>query len=443
MRHVTTIFIVLVVAAGGVAYGVLAGNRGWFPAALLTGDAPRDPSDAPAAKPKPRDLRGLAYLQGYEKATDGAKTGAVTRGEPFVGLNLVVSAHAPEIFLMDMDGRAVHKWWKPYDAIDNWHWGEKFDPEWPPKGHWATGYFRRAYVDENGDILAMYGDCGLIKMDAKSNVIWAYKERCHHEITYDDKGRLAVMTRDFKERDIRMPYLASPSIEKGKPLYEEFIDFLDPKTGKLLERVSLLECVENSIYATMLHHIRRPKDIFHANSIEWVDGRHVAEFPMFERGLFLISLRDIDTIALFDLENRTVRWAQTGPWHVQHEPTILADGRMMVFDNRGRVTDRGLRSRVIEMDVRTQKILWAYEGTPEHDFHSGVCGAAYRLPNDNTLIVSSTEGKVVEVNRDGQIVWEWNSPYRTGEKKDVIPTLHDVRRIDPESLDFAFNQKAE
>ena len=46
-------------------------------------------------------------------------------------------------------------------------------------------------------------------------------------------------------------------------------------------------------------------------------------------------------------------------------------------------------------------------------FFSAVQGAAQALPNGNVLVTESTKGRVFEVTRDGEIVWEFWNPDRT------------------------------
>ena len=73
-------------------------------------------SDAEQAERE--QLAAIGYLEGTQAAH--AREG-VTRYDPersAGGLNLYVSAHAPEALLMDMEGREVHRWVRP--SADIW-----------------------------------------------------------------------------------------------------------------------------------------------------------------------------------------------------------------------------------------------------------------------------------------------------------------------------------
>src|SRR5260370_508482 len=52
----------------------------------------------------------------------------------------------------------------------------------------------------------------------------------------------------------------------------------------------------------------------------------------------------------------------------QHDPDILPNGHILVYDNLGGMVDGDRpegRSRILEIDPMTQKIVWKYEGGPE------------------------------------------------------------------------------
>jgi hypothetical protein len=51
------------------------------------------------------------------------------------------------------------------------------------------------------------------------------------------------------------------------------------------------------------------------------------------------------------------------------------------------------------------------------------------LPNGNTLITESDNGRAFEVTREGEIVWEFLSPHRAGEDGEFVATLPEVIRL--------------
>lgn len=329
------------------------------------------------------------------------------------GVNLVLSAHGPEASLRDMKGQVLHTW--RYDFLDVWPEPLRFY-EWSP--HKTT--WRRVHVFPNGDLLAIFEGIGMIKLDKDSNLLWAHKGRCHHDMFVAEDGTITTLSRDT----IRVPGLEGP-------ILEDFVLVLSAE-GEPLREVSLIDAFRNSQYAELLRTVPPMADIFHTNTVEVLDGRLAERIPAFAAGNVLVSVRNIDTIAVVDLRVPRVEWALTGMWHLQHQPTVLDDGHMLLFDNLG----HDGASKVIEFDPLTQEIVWSYANSPETPFDSPHSGSCQRLPNGNTLITESVSGRAFEVTRAGEIVWELVNPHRAGEADELVAVLFEVLRFDWNAFRF-------
>jgi len=66
---------------------------------------------------------------------------------------------------------------------------------------------------------------------------------------------------------------------------------------------------------------------------------------------------------------------------------------------------------VIELDPRTHKTVWEYRAKPAYTFFSPHISGAQRLPTGNTLICEGQWGRLFEVTPEGDIVWEYVSPF--------------------------------
>ena len=123
-----------------------------------------------------------------------------------------------------------------------------------------------------------------------------------------------------------------------------------------------------------------------------------------------------------------------GQHHTHMIPRGLpGEGNILVFDNGGWAgygapnpgskdgTSNALRdySRVIEFDPTTLRIVWecrpaslgyAQPFIADH-FYSPYISSAQRLPNGNTLITEGSDGRLLEVTPDFEVVWEYISPY--------------------------------
>jgi len=171
-------------------------------------------------------------------------------------------------------------------------------------------------------------------------------------------------------------------------------------------------------------------DIFHTNTLEIFDGRHADQSPFFRKGNALISSREMSTIAIVDIDKEKVICAMDGNWSRQHDPTLLKNGNIMLFDN---IHKEGA-SRILEFNPLNKKKHWVYRAKPQTTFYSSSCGTNQRFPNGNTLITESDNGRAFEVTSRKQIVWEFYNPHRAGTDNELVATLFEVKRIDPEYI---------
>jgi hypothetical protein len=352
------------------------------------------------------------------------------------GLTLYTTGHGQKAYLIDMDGRVVHEWGVPYSEL----WDRSAAAKQPqPDTH---VYIEKAVLYPNGDLLAVYvavGDTpwgyGLVKMDRDSRVIWKYLRHAHHDVDVAPDGRIYALTQEIGQDDIKQyAHLKAPRID-------DFVVVLSPE-GQELRKIRVIDVLLRSPYARLLDMVpwyieKGAGDYLHTNSIELLDGTGAQKLPAATAGRVLLSFREINTIAILDLEKEEIVWATRGPWLRQHDPDLLADGDILLFDNQGNVGPGGI-SRVIEVDPATQQIVWSYAGTPERPFESEVRSSQERLANGNTLITESDGGRLFEVTPAGEIVWNFVNPVRGKREEDgqaVIPIVSWAERIDPTTLD--------
>ncbi|KQC15390.1 MAG: hypothetical protein APR56_01345 [Methanosaeta sp. SDB] len=217
-------------------------------------------------------------------------------------------------------------------------------------------------------------------------------------------------------------------------IIDNFITVLTPD-GKTRMEFSIFDAIVSSDYWPLFQGktFADPNgDILHTNTIERIKAGPWNGFAPFQEGRILVSFRHLHAIAVIDPDLKKVIWAASGMWAYQHQPTILENGNILIFDNQ----EKGRMSRVIEFDPATQEIAWIYRGTEENGFFSEVLGSQQRLPNGNTLITESCDGRAFEVTPDGEVVWEYVNPRQAGEQGDLVGIIYEVLRLDPDNLDF-------
>ena len=145
-------------------------------------------------------------------------------------------------------------------------------------------------------------------------------------------------------------------------------------------------------------------------SSEWTHGNTVAEM---DDGNILVSFRNISTVGIIDRTSGKLIW-KLGPPPLaqQHDPSPLSNGNILIFDNGTHRVDHPVPcSRVIEVDPLSKQIVWSYQEKIPYSFFSPYISGAQRLENGNTLICEGNFGRIFEVNPEGNLVWEYISPY--------------------------------
>jgi hypothetical protein len=147
-----------------------------------------------------------------------------------------------------------------------------------------------------------------------------------------------------------------------------------------------------------------PCDVMHTNTLELVGGQPTRWSG---RSDTLICLRELNAIAAIDLSMGNVAWSW-GPGELSgpHQPSLLPDGKVLVFDNGVRTK----RTRIIVVDPSTQEIVWSWSADPPESFYCPLAGGCEQLPDGNLLVTNSTAGSAFEISMNGDIVWQMKLP---------------------------------
>jgi hypothetical protein len=388
-----------------------------------------------------REQDPAASRGGIDQPPTTSTAGSNQGGTAFDGFTLYTCAKSTPLgtqaFLIDMQGNVVHRWMVAFGKV----WPD------PPHIHGRVPDNRVCFfgcrLDANGDLLVVFlgadqTGCGLAKLDRDSNVVWKYAAPVHHDVDVAEDGTIYALLEETIEK---MP----EGLERiPTPALADYVVALSPDGTPLGPPISMLEALRDSPYADLLSTLEPPespmtagfaathgmntrqdphlppgstlakgaipkgpvpgaraRELLHANAVKVLPSELAADFPGFEAGQVLVSMRDIHAVALLDVAKRSVVWAACGPWRSQHDPSFLAGGRLLIFDNHGLEG----RSRVFEYDPRTQALPWSFSGRGDTRFYTNEGGMCQRLPNGNTLIVSSEDGKIFEVTPDKSLAW--------------------------------------
>ncbi|WP_170507698.1 arylsulfotransferase family protein [Ruegeria arenilitoris] len=314
----------------------------------------------------------------------------------------LITSYFPEfdwhagVRLIDESGAVLHSW-----APDP---GEIFG------GRHNYPYIHGSHLFPNGDILFNFEFIGIARMSACGDVLWALSEpRAHHSISANDDGSFWVSgNQELRSRDGRDEELLNIL---SFPVYEDYFMKVSAD-GEVLKSISSIEVFEkNGLSDAYLRTGRRYSgDIFHLNDIEELPPEMADEYPLFDAGDIVVSLRDLHMVMVLDPETLEVKWHTNSATLFQHDPDFIGDGWIGIFDNNFDRTEGGNLqggSRVVAIQPHTEERAILFPKQADLPFYTKWSGKWQKLPNGNLLLTESRAGRALEVNSSGEPVWEW------------------------------------
>jgi len=298
------------------------------------------------------------------------------------------------VWLINMEGQFVHHWDTP---LNPGIYGTLL-----PNGHLL-------YAGKLPDAPLKFGGIGgkLLEFNWDGKLVWEYEDRyMHHDFHRLPNGNTMVL------RFVKTPSDIAAKVKGGVPGTE----------------------LEGEIWADSFREITPDgKVVWEWLGYEHLDPETDAICPLCRRdewthvntcfvlpdGDVLTSFLKLNTIAIIDKATGNFKW-RWGPGELahQHDPNMLDNGNILVFDNgphrsSSPNTSYGMIgfSRVVEVNPKTDEIVWEYRDESLLQFNACFISGAQRLPNGNTLICEGPMGRFFEVTPDKELVWEYVSPF--------------------------------
>lgn len=371
------------------------------------------------------------------------------------GFTVLSALQTPAVVVIDMNGNVVKRW----EGYNN-----------------SAGGPARIFPD--GVVMAASGarpphqeSLELVQRDFEGNVIW----RFGHSEQIDTKDGTVWSARqhhDWQREDYPAGYYSpatKPSITGSNTLIlthrnhsisnvadspledDRLIEVA--QDGKILwewvasdhiDELGFADDARKSIKASPgFNAARGGFDWLHINSATYVGPNHWFDEgdKRFAPNNVIVSSRQASFLAIIGRDGKIV-W-RIGPDFSQskelrairqiigqHHAHIIPKGlpgagNLLVFDNGG-ASGYGFvnpnapdgsnafaraNSRVLEINPVTLQLVWSYAGPR---FYSSNISGAQRLVNGNTLITEGASGRLLEVTKEGMIVWEYIYPVFAG-----------------------------
>lgn len=318
------------------------------------------------------------------------KTGLVefdpTRATP--GYTLFTPLGLTTTYLIDMGGDVVHEWQLENDV-----------------GNYA-------YLLPNGNLLAairilegpkkLPAKGGKIQeLDWEGNIVWEYVDPAqHHDFRRCSNGNTIyagweLMPEDAQKR-VRGGILGT---EHEMGIYCDYVREINPSGETVWEWRAL---IDQEIERYPIHPACRREEFAHMNTVCPLDNGDV-----------IVNWRFNNLMAIIDRNTKKFKWEMVD-WSFgqHHDVQMLDNGNILFFANGANTYQYGpeVGSRAVELDPKTNEIVWQYAGSPGYSMFSWFISGVQRLPSGNTLICEGLWGRFIEVTPAGDIVWEYVSP---------------------------------
>jgi hypothetical protein len=140
-----------------------------------------------------------------------------------------------------------------------------------------------------------------------------------------------------------------------------------------------------------------------------------------------VSLRNVNTVFVFNSNTGKIKYIDTGMFVNQHDADFIDGNRFSVFDNnnrKGKGNEAERDSRIVIVSPEESKLTVYFEGSPETPFYSKIMGNHQWLENGNLLVTESMRGRAFELDKSGKIVWQYMNYTGDG----VVSVLQQVTR---------------
>jgi hypothetical protein len=380
----------------------------------------------------------------------------VTRYEPRKAWNgyVLFTGQDKKTHLIDMNGNEVHQWTQ-----------EGFPPVLvaPEQAGGARGHVLLQLAQLPGTHAAGngLGNAAIGELDWDGNVVWRWGAAAQtayggaDTTTNAAPGGSAKQHHDWERlpngNTLVLANLVHPVQGFKAPQVLDDVLYEVDKQGKIVWRWTASDHLEEFGFSkAALDQLRnaapregaKAVDYLHTNSAralgpnKWFDAGDARFAP----DNVIISSRQANIVAIVDKKTGKVVW-RLGPDFAptsaglprpvdqligQHDPHLIAPGlpgagNLIVFDNQGEagypLVSPGMfpHSRVLEIDPVKKEIVWEYTAVNSNQtqwsFYSAFISSARRLPNGNTLIDEGMNGRLFQVTPQGEIVWEYVSPF--------------------------------
>lgn len=300
---------------------------------------------------------------------------------------LIAPSGSSTVYLVDHTGDVAHTWNTRGSGIT-------FCNKLLPNGNLLTN--ERAEVRKGVDLTGS----GLIReYDPDSNLVWEHFDPYqHHDMLRLPDGGAAYLAYTDAAAG------AADAIVGGIPGSES-------PAGICGEVIREVDEAGNVVWERHMTEFGTEQFPLHRNANRWSTG-HTNTIVRLDGGDYLISSKVLNLLLILNRQSGEITWHyRNEAMGGQHDAQMLESGNILTFANGAYASDLH-HSQVWEIDPNTNEVVWQYKAKDNPQaFFSPHIGGCQRLASGNTLVCEGAKGCVFEVTPDGDVVWEYVTPF--------------------------------
>ncbi len=366
----------------------------------------------------------LAVSPGNKKrpnAIDGITVSKTDEMMPGLTLVSQKAEESSDVHIIDALGKVVHSWKIEWQKL--WPNVDHLDSSIKPKSQRGT-FIHGIELMPDGGLVFNYEPMGMIRVDACGSVKWRLNYQTHHSVHIGTNGNIYASGKEFHNKKL-------DRLADHKPSFFELTLVEISPEGKIIEKISFQELLENNGLGG-LRQLGITTSAWNLGSGDTLHLNDVEPFPLdmepgyFAPGDLLVSFRNINGIIVFNQKTRKVKYINIGQVIQQHDPDFVDGNSFTVFDNNNRIYwKRKSQSRIVKINALKGTIETVLQGTEKIPFFTDVMGMHQMLKNGNILVVETRNGRVFEVGKSGELVWNYNNVVKEG----VVGNIYNAKRL--------------
>ena len=303
--------------------------------------------------------------------------------------------------VIDRSGRVIKEWKPNWQEI--WPDDQGDFPLRPRKSMYLHGL----EILPDGSIVANFEHLSTVRIDICGKVMWKLDNLGHHSVHHAADGTLWVSAETPVDTTSNLPS------SHGRKVRQWTIQNYD-LSGQMLDEISMFDVFLKNDLHGMLYMSSITNggpsvdgDTLHLNDVETFPDDLDSE--IFAPGDLLVSLRNTNTIMVFDRNSYDIKFIKSGSFVRQHDPDFIQGDKISVFDNRNFSLPNGAQaSRVVEVEAISGNVTSILDENSQRPFFTDIMGNHQRLENGNILVVASQEGRVMEYLAKGDLAWRYD-----------------------------------